>query len=565
MSHAQETGHAQFQIVNRVVDSLDVRVYRDFTASRWLEGELDEWRGKIQNSRPGEADFISLPGLGSWQLKRAKRGAYEFTLINRQIADIQIWNPAKWRGTQVKDTGQLYVAFRSSYLQRGGIVQALEFVEKLCAVIFGAVRLLNAEAQEFTRISRADVAVDYSDARVIGMSESQRQQHSVISWADLDLYQTRGKRTKREAWLTPFNASSHDEIVKILRAARKTDSQIRGVIKAFTRPLSPEADNRGGHCDKNQQNGFEGNASRSELALEKMAVLDSESPTAVALEKTVMMLADMLVEGIQGDGKAQLTRVIGGRKPQTVYLGRFGSDLYAREYFKQATLVTQNKGYLIDTWLQSGWNPDLPVWRLEFSLSGDFLRQFVDTKTGERIDLRDPAIFAEWIPRVWNYLTRTWMRHTVASSDENRSRWLPSPRWMALQAAWPAHKDFARLKRPPSPSLETLHAGVRGYTKSYAAKLAAVPELKARALERLGLDTEPKSGKARVAYWKALLEECKGEVLTRLSVEMFGDEESVMFDADVLERQALHGFDMDSDAAISSLLRADRMREGDGS
>jgi hypothetical protein len=60
-----------------------------------------------------------------------------------------------------------------------------------------------------------------------------------------------------------------------------------------------------------------------------------------------MMLADMLIEGIQSDGKAQLTRVIGGRKPQTVYLGRFGGDLYAREYNKQATLAPQNKGYLI--------------------------------------------------------------------------------------------------------------------------------------------------------------------------------------------------------------------------
>jgi hypothetical protein len=565
LSHASESGSPLFHIVNRVVDSFDVRVYRDFLASKWLEGELDEWRGKIQNSRPGEADFVSLPGLGSWQLKRAKRGAYEFTLINRQIADVQVWNPAKWRGKQVADTGQLYVSFRSGYLQRGGITGALEFVERLCKLLFGSVRLLNPEAVEFTRISRADLAVDYADMRVLKMNAAERAAHSTIQWEDLDLYQTRGKRTKREAWLTPFNGSGQDEIIKVLRRSRQESHKIQGALKALGLRPSPGPDNRGGHCDTTGQNGGSSDPSQLEQHLEKIAVLDGENDTAIALERTVMLLADMLIEGIQADGKAQLTRVIGGRKPQTIYLGRFGSELYAREYHKQATLVTQNKGYLLDTWLGSGWNPETPVWRLEFSLSGDFLRQFVDAKTGERVDLRDPVTFAEWIPRVWAYLTRTWMRHTQWSSDANRSRWLPSIRWQALQNAWKAEHEYLRLKRPSAPTLDVLHAAVRGNSKSYAAKLAAVPELRAKALERLGLTAEPKDRKGREAYWKALLEECKAEVLSRLSVEMFGDDQQAGFDADVLERQALHGFDMESDAALSSLLRADRIREGDGS
>ncbi len=607
MSHASERGSDQFQILNRVVDSLDLRVYRDYTASSWLEGEIDEWRGRIQNAKPGQPDFVSLPGLGSWQLKRAKRGAYELTLIHRQIGDVHIWNPAKWRGKQVSDTGQLYVSFRSVYLQQGGITGALEFIERLCGLLFGKTRLFNPEAVEFTRISRADVAVDYADRRVLTMTKEEAALHSTITWGDLDLYQTRGKRTKREAWLTPFNGSGHDELIKVLRASRKKSHEIRDALKTLGVRPSPGPDNRGGHCDNSTRNGFVGAPSQTEQQLEKTAVLDGESSTAIALEKTVMLLADMLIEGIQTDGKAQLTRVIGGRKPQTVYLGRFGSDLYAREYHKQATLVTQNKGYLLDTRLAAGRNPNTPVWRLEFSLSGDFLRQFVDTTTGERVDLRDPATFGLWIPRVWAYLTRTWMRHSVqplgnspfalefvpmveaflekfgtklprlaarwlrarlkpyTERDDNRSRWRPSERWQALQNAWKADHEYMRLKRPPNPDITGLSAGMNGYAKSIIAKLTADPHLRARALERLGLTSEPKDKKARQAYRKALLEECKAELLSRLSGKMYDEEEQAGFDADVLERQALFGFDMDSDTALSSLLRADRMRDGDGS
>jgi hypothetical protein len=245
VSHASESGSELFPILNRVADSFDVRVYRDNLMSSWLEDHLEDIRARIQNARPGQPEFLELDGLGLWELKRAKRGAYEFTLVNRQIGDVHVWNPQKWRSKQVADTGQLYVSFRSVYMQRGGITGALEFVQRLKGLLFGPVRLFNPEAVEFVRVSRVDLAVDYGDLRVLSMNEAQRAQHSVISWSDLDLYQTRGKRTKREAWLTPFNGSAQDELVKVLRHSRKNAAEMRQGLKRLGVQPSPRLDNRG--------------------------------------------------------------------------------------------------------------------------------------------------------------------------------------------------------------------------------------------------------------------------------------------------------------------------------
>jgi hypothetical protein len=105
-----------------------------------------------------------------------------------------------------------------------------------------------------------------------------------------------------------------------------------------------------------------------------------------------------------------------------------------------------------------------------------------------------------------------------------------------------------------------------GYSKSIAAKLSAVPEIRAKALELAGLKAVPETDTPeRKTYWSALLEASKVELIEILGNAMYDDSTQEQFDADILERQAIFGLDEESDAAISSLLRSERMREGEGS
>jgi hypothetical protein len=609
MSHAKETGSKNFPIINRVVDSLDVRLYRDNVMSSWLETALVDIRDIIKNAVLGQPDFFELPQIGTFEVRRARRGAYEFTLINRQLGDVHIWNPDKWRTKQVSDTGQLYVSFRSSFLQSWGVPGAVKVLDTLEGLFFGINRLMNPDATDYRRISRVDIAVDYADLRVHKMNQAQRERHSVVAWSDLDCYQSRAKRTTREAWLTPFNSSAEEVLRDVLKRSKHDLGRVNKFLKTINLAPFPDSDNRGGHCYTPKQNGFSetlsgpliqalgaslpgvesviqtprtpeilnapnvGSADEHDFNADDSTAAATSSGTgddgvnALALERTVMMLADMLVEGVQNDGKAHTTRVIGSRKPQTVYLGRFGSDLYAREYNKQASLVVQNKAYLLDTWLQNGWDGDAPVWRLEFSLSGEALRQFVNTRTGERVDIRGPLEFVRWIPRVWNYLTRTWVRHTIPSSDTNQARWKPSERWQSLQNAWSDTIEIVRSKRAANPSVEHLEQGVKGYSKSLIAKLCSVPELRARALEACGLQAVPARDEKEnlKRFWDALIDECKGELLNRISAAMFDEEHEQQFNMEVVQRQASFGLDAVSDTALSALMRTDRMKEGRGS
>jgi hypothetical protein len=608
VSHATTRKSPMYGIVNRVVDSLDLRIYRDYTMSSFLEGALETIRTALAEAKLGQSEFIDLPGLGTWEIKHpGKLRAYEFSLKNRQIADIYIWKPEQWRTKQVSDTGQIYISFRSSYLQQGSIPRALDFVDQLCRLLFSPVRLLNPDSADFNRISRVDLAVDYEDRRVLTMTDAEKKKHSTIIWEDLDCYQTRGKRTKREAFYSSMHGDAKELLLNFLRRSRKNVTEIQGALKALGLAPSPPYDNRGGHCDTNQQNGFEGSLNLTEIKAEQNLVLNGDDAVAIALENMVILLADHLLETTDSDGKAEVTRVVGSRKPQTVYIGRFGGDIYAVEYFKQSTLIMQNKTYMVSTWLENGWNPACPVWRTEFRMSGDFLRQFIDTSTGERVDLRDPEVFLDWIPRVWTYNTRTWARHTIAplgntphgkeisqmvrswidhapkfvpqivknwllrklepfeKQDDNRSRWDPSERWETIQNGWNSDDLILRLKRPPNPNIDGLKAGILGYSKSIAAKLSAVPEIKAKALETCGFASAPKSGEKLKQYQAALIEAAKSEVLNIISTEMFNEDTYATFDAEIEERRASFGLDDSSDAAISTLLRSERMREGDGS
>lgn len=564
MSHATETKSPKFPILNRVVDSLDIRIYRDNTPSTWLIDALEEIRTALKNYRPGQVAIIKIPGLGSWQIRHSKQPIYEFKLENPRIGDIRVWNPEKWRSGQVVGTGQFYISFRSVFLQAGGIPAVMRFIDALCGVCFSPAVLGNRDAVDFDRISRADLAVDYADLNIHDLPEKHKNAYSVIPWTELDNYQARGKRLRREGWLSPFKEDTRDVLTTVLQRAKATKSQLQKVLGHDFLRQFPDKDNRGGHCNATERNGFLGSKIAAPVESDFDGLSASlDTPTTLAVERGLDLFASMLLQGIESDGSAYTTRVIGSRRgAQTLYFGRMGGELYCREYNKLASIFAQEKTYMIDIWLRSGWDGEAPVYRCEFSLAGEFLQQFIDLKSGERMDLRNPRVFQEWIPRVWAYLTRTWLRHTVPRG-KNRANWQPSERWQTIQNAWTTSDKLERVKKSPTPTSEHLKAGMNGYAKSITALEATKPEHFARALSDLNLDSIPTDRKGLKAFREKLLEIAKNAVIESLSSVMI--DEKGAFDFEVLERQTLFGVDLESDAAFSAMLRRERIEEGGGS
>jgi hypothetical protein len=587
-SHASREGHPDFPIVNRVIDSFDVRIWRDHNPSEWLLENIGAMREAVAVWKP-EPDTIVLPNLGTFQIRKSRKQVYEIVLYNVLLGDIHIWNPDKWNNKQAAQTGTVYVSLRSVFLQAGSYPAIQSFLERVEKLLFGPVRLYVPEASEpFRRVSRADIAVDYADQTWHRLTEKEQVNHSVITWAEMDLYQARGKRLKREGWFSPFAASTTEVLDTVLRRAGSSWTEMKKKLgiketRGFD-TTNPPAYNRGGHSDIRGDvtavwpkaiRGSDGKlgASTFDPDLTDLELLSHNcfGPAALAAQAALSLFANMLLESNMEQGAAYVTRVIGARKgPQTIYFGRYDSSLYAREYAKLTSLYTQSKEYMLDVWIREGWDAQAPVWRCEFSCAGEFLQQFIDPSTGERMDLRDPEAFFDHIPQVWGYLTRTWLRHTMPSDDQNRSRWPASNRWRSVQNGWSGEDYLLRLKRPPTPSEAHLKPGSRGYAISQTAIVSAKPEIvaQARALIVTG-QPKPRNNLERAEQdrliRKKILELAKQKVLDGLRHTMFDPDEQMRFDQETIERQASFGLDEFSDAGFSAMLRADRMREGGGS
>jgi hypothetical protein len=227
-------------------------------------------------------------------------------------------------------------------------------------------------------------------------------------------------------------------------------------------------------------------------------------------------------------------RTIGKGSLQTIYFGRFSSPLYARLYDKEASLDQQRKGYMRDIWREAGWDGESPVWRHEFSMSGDFLRSIANLETGEVEDLRDFDLFLSAIPNLWRYLTCEWLRFTEPNPDDpNRWRWSVADTWAVLQAAFQTATSIARRHPPRRPDEGQLKAQMLGVALTLAAKRST--------------SDQDMTGAAEVFK----------DICTWLDSPDYRDSLT-------LRRQVL-GIDDFSDTYLSALYRAERLSEGLGS
>lgn len=233
------------------------------------------------------------------------------------------------------------------------------------------------------------------------------------------------------------------------------------------------------------------------------------------------------------DHDQAISRVISAREPQTVYFGRFASELYARRYNKLLEISKHNKLYMRDVWLKAGWDGSSPVWRTEFSLSGDFLRCVLNPETGEVEDLRELDTFISAIPRLWAYLTDDWLRMCEPTDDSHYWRWPVSESWKIVQSAWPTAEAAKRYKLPPKPNDEQLAAQLRGVALTMTAL-------------------------------RSPSDQSHEGVSSVMSVLMESWDDRLFFEK-LRDRRRLLGIDDYSDTALSASFRAERMLSGQGS
>ncbi|SFK65919.1 hypothetical protein SAMN05216302_1011127 [Nitrosomonas aestuarii] len=126
--------------------------------------------------------------------------------------------------------------------------------------------------------------------------------------------------------------------------------------------------------------------------------------------------------------------------PFTGWVIGIGGDVHARLYEKVVEIKTKSrKTWLFPLWEANGWQGDEKVWRMEFQIEKEFLKQVL---------IFSLSNFLEFQAELWRYLTHDWLRLTIPSlTDKKRDRWPNHPLWDDIANVYLSPIDQPRLKR----------------------------------------------------------------------------------------------------------------------
>lgn len=504
------------QLLNQTLDSLDLRLFSHSAPNLGLTTEFQEWRNYKENFEHGKTEpyFVDFLGLGRFQLLHRGHSPYEFTFVNEEIGQIYLVNPDKFSTKFAINTGQIYINFRSKYLQCQSDDYSLvdRFVSSCFDNFFQQLR------NTWVKVSRADLACDVSGIK--------------FNWQDLSLLCSRSRKLDG---LSSFCTLSDLK-------------EVRDVLSK----LKPQIDNKGASNDTSPK-------------------FQTEAVTLNS--KQISILQELVVQAIDSPS---LSRAIFGKDLQTAYIGRFGSKIYARIYLKSEEIKINGKEWLTKIWENFGWQQGDQVWRTEFSLSGDFLKEFlisdlnqddfISLATSSFYDGQDKSFkqitteayascgtnlhhwqdFKNNFYRLWTYCTRDWLRHTTGENSLN-SRSPNSEYWDCVQSAFDKDLNFCRLPlpAPPSESLAAqLLAQAKGCLKTFSALII---------------------GGWKMAYGNGLddwhQKDFFHQMLDTISEDL---KEDISFQ-DIEDRRNLYGCDDFTDTQFSTALRIHRMKLGRGS
>lgn len=491
---------------NTLIDSLDLRVAALHTPSATLIEKKNEWRKlrenpdvftqKVHHIKVCD-DYNGLTGY--WSLKQKGHHPYEFVLIHPEICDIRIWNPDNWNILSCYQTGQIYINFRSKFLQYYGILGVEEMVRRICRFIYAFPQKIDDEQLfehlSYIRVSRADLAADIS--------------HSGFSWDEIHNFVSRCRYRESD---TSADSLTHQAYEMLKKKGAAVMAEHQSPPNGITRGVLPTSGEEG---------------------------LDGEPVVSLTWsEYQLMMQALATVRDIGGE----LYRVCHTRLPQTLYFGKFSSPIYARIYNKLGSLKVQDKEYMKDIWKQNGWDGESGVWRVEFSISGHFLKDAIDItiedeETGEILtDLRDWNKFIVAIPQIWRYCTTKWLRYCDSSeTDSNEWRGTVAPWWQEVVDCFETEVTVFRKKLLREYDEKQMVSQIKGLVLTIAARRSKtdIPN--------------------NIAY---------SIVADDLAQYMLSEE----FDYDFLERRRTLGIDEGIDDTLFSIeVRRRRIQEGLGS
>ncbi|MBI1910861.1 MAG: hypothetical protein HYS21_02555 [Deltaproteobacteria bacterium] len=141
-----------------------------------------------------------------------------------------------------------------------------------------------------------------------------------------------------------------------------------------------------------------------------------------------------------------------------------GGDISARLYNKTIEIEKSKKDYLMAFWSKNGWDKTLNVWRLEFQLKREVLKQLSINKAFE---------LGECSNDIWLYCTQKWLRLAYEEKTKNRTRWQTHPLWAEIEQVKFGDGNYTGIIRDISrsrvPIVSTLFLNGMGYLTNYAA------------------------------------------------------------------------------------------------
>lgn len=142
----------------------------------------------------------------------------------------------------------------------------------------------------------------------------------------------------------------------------------------------------------------------------------------------------------------------------------FGGVISGRLYDKTEEIKESNKYYLKPIWQTKGWSEGQRIWRLEFELKRDFLKQMSVNSLPDLINTSND---------IWRYCTNEWLRLVIEGDTENRNRWETHPLWLEIQQIKFQSDDYTGVTRSISksrmPDEKKLFLNGLGYITAYAA------------------------------------------------------------------------------------------------
>lgn len=149
----------------------------------------------------------------------------------------------------------------------------------------------------------------------------------------------------------------------------------------------------------------------------------------------------------------------------------------ARLYDKTAEIVSSRKGWFRAVWRKRGLDEEAPVWRLEFQLRREALREFETSDEGGTLDVATWDALSGQLDQLWTHLTSRWLRHGTRTAS---TRHVLSRQWAELHRAAAQVCEVGVEARPElhrvalKGALESVIPALAGYVGTAMAQAAEV-------------------------------------------------------------------------------------------